>query len=136
MNKKCKDEIEAFLKEQNFDFDQYENFIEYLKSRGVIADNEISFTQKPLKRENLEKIYQEYINPIKRVSKQLNLTYKELAEQIGYSESGLKNAIFSGKTSNSLLKALELLVQNCELKRKLELQNEILKNLNINIKGF
>lgn len=37
--KEHKQDIENFLKEQSFDFKNYENFIEYIQFRGMINSN-------------------------------------------------------------------------------------------------
>ena len=48
-------------------------------------------------------------HPVVKTSKLLRLTYKELAEQIGYTESSLKTIVSKGQISEPLKKALELL---------------------------
>lgn len=46
---------------------------------------------------------------LKAFCKQRNLTYKELAEKIGMSEGGLKNALKQEYVSTQTAKAIELL---------------------------
>ena len=46
------------------------------------------------------------------VSKLLGLTYKELGEIIGYSESALTAAVVKDKISTPMIKAIELLLEN------------------------
>ena len=46
-------------------------------------------------------------NLIKSTCKELNLTYKQLSEAIGYSESAIKNAGV-GEASEPMKKAIEL----------------------------
>ncbi len=55
---------------------------------------------------NLKKLYDEYNNPIKKVSKILKITYKELEEKIGYKESAIKTIASSNKISEPIKKLL------------------------------
>ena len=71
-------------------------------------------------------------NLVKDTAKKLNLTYKELGELIGYSESALKAASSSGNISEQLTKSLELLLKNQEL----QLQNNEFIELKATIKKF
>ncbi len=57
-------------------------------------------------------------NLIKRVSKELNLTYKELGEKIGFTEGGIKNSISSGKISRQMEKSLLLLLKVAKLEKE------------------
>lgn len=69
-------------------------------------------------------------NIIKTTCKELNLTYKQLGELIGYSESALNNAARSEKISEPLTRAIELYKENLELKKELadfRLVKEILR---------
>ena len=71
-------------------------------------------------------------NIIKRVCKELGLTYKELGEKIGYSESAINNAAATGKISNQLNKAINLYLENIKLKKdlnKLQQLQSILRDL-------
>lgn len=70
-------------------------------------------------------------NLIKQTCKELNLTYKQLGEAIGYSESAIKNA-GSGEASEPMRKAIELYKETLNLKSKLE-KSEAFKN---NLKDF
>ena len=55
---------------------------------------------------------------VKRVSKELGLTYRELGEKIGYSESSLKKAVSEKKLPLQLKKSIELYLEILELKKK------------------
>jgi len=68
-------------------------------------------------------------NLIKKVCKELNLTYKQLGEAIGYSESAISNAAATGKISNQVKKAIELYLENLQLKQELEKYNQLKKLL-------
>lgn len=59
-------------------------------------------------------------NLIKTTCKELNLTYKQLGEAIGYSESALNNAARQEKISEPLKRAIELYLENLKLKQELE----------------
>ena len=65
------------------------------------------------------------IHLVKKVSKELGLTYKELGEAIGYSESNLRQSVYNNKISTQLKKALELYTETIQLKKKLEEVNEL-----------
>ena len=60
------------------------------------------------------------IHFVKKVSKELGITYKELAEKIGYSESNLRQSVYSNKLSLQLKKAIELYIETINLKKKVE----------------
>ena len=55
---------------------------------------------------------------VKKVSKELGLTYKELGEKIGYSEGALRGAVSTNQLSLQLKKALELYLEIVRLKEK------------------
>ena len=59
-------------------------------------------------------------NLIKRTCKQLGLTYKQLGELIGYSESALNNAARQDKISEPLTFAINLYLENLKLKEELK----------------
>ena len=59
------------------------------------------------------------IHLVKKVSKELGLTYKELGEKIGYSEGNLKRAVHDNRTTFQLEKAIELYLKNLKLEEKL-----------------
>ena len=68
-------------------------------------------------------------NIVKKVCKELGITYKELGERIGYSESAIKMAGSTNKVSEPLKKAIELYLENLELKKQLEHSNKIKQTL-------
>jgi len=68
-------------------------------------------------------------NIVKHTAKALGMTYKQLGEAIGYSEGGLKNAITTDKVSEPLQKAIELYLENLELKKKIEVAEQFKTNL-------
>lgn len=59
-------------------------------------------------------------NLIKKTCKELGLTYRELGERIGYSESALNNASRQDKISDPLTFAINLYLENLKLKEELE----------------
>lgn len=59
-------------------------------------------------------------NLIKQTCKELGLTYRELGELIGYSESAINNASRQAKISEPLTKAILLYRENLELKKELQ----------------
>ena len=68
-------------------------------------------------------------NIVKKVCKELGITYKQLGEKIGYSEGALKTAASTGKVSEPLKKAIELYLENLELEKELNKLTEVKKTL-------
>ena len=58
-------------------------------------------------------------NIIKTTCKELNLTYKQLGEAIGYSEAAVKAAIAKNEISEPMKKAIELYLENLKLQQEL-----------------
>ena len=67
----------------------------------------------------MQEMYLLKTNIIKRVCYELGLTYKQLGEAIGYSESTLNNAARQEKISEPLKRAVELYLENLKLKQEL-----------------
>lgn len=59
-------------------------------------------------------------NLIKKTCKELGLTYKQLGEKIGYSESTLNRNAHTGEISKPLTFAINLYLENLKLKEELE----------------
>jgi len=68
-------------------------------------------------------------NIVKKVCKELGLTYKELGEKIGYSEGALKMAVQRNNISPQMEKAIQLYLKTIELKKELEEFQELKKLL-------
>jgi len=63
------------------------------------------------------------IHLVKRVSKELGLTYKELGAEIGYSESTLRKSVSENRITLQLKKAIELYLKTLEFeKEKIEIK--------------
>ena len=60
------------------------------------------------------------VHLVKRVSKELGLTYKELGEKIGYTESNLRRSVSKNQLSGQLKKAIELYLEIVKLKKNEE----------------
>lgn len=58
-------------------------------------------------------------NLIKKTCKELNITYKQLGELVGYSESAINNASRQEKISEPLTRAIELYTENLKLRKEL-----------------
>jgi len=67
-------------------------------------------------------------NLIKQTCKNLGLTYKELGNAIGVKESTLNKLASTGEISEQIRKAIELYLENQQLKKKLN-DVETLKRL-------
>jgi len=59
------------------------------------------------------------IHLVKKVSKELGLTYKELGEKIGYSESSLRKTVSNNTVSSQLRTAIQLYLDNLKLKEEI-----------------
>lgn len=59
-------------------------------------------------------------NLIKQTCKELNLTYKQLGEMIGYGDGAVKNAASSNNISQTMAHAIEMLKRIKELEARLE----------------
>jgi len=68
------------------------------------------------------------VHLVKRVSKELGLTYRELGEAIGYTESNLRKSVSENRLSLPLQKALELYLENQKVK-ELKEERENLKDI-------
>ena len=66
---------------------------------------------------------------IKKVSKELGLTYKELGEKIGYSESNLRRSVSQKQMSIQLQKAIEMFLKIKELEKELKNTNKLKSTL-------
>ena len=70
---------------------------------------------------------------IKQTTKRLNLTYKELGEKIGYSESAIKASIAKNEISLQMETAIKMLLEieslKAELKEYADLKNSLKKAL-------
>jgi len=69
------------------------------------------------------------IHLVKKVSKQLGLTYRELGKAIGYSEGTLRRAVSKNEMSSQLKKAIELYLENIKLKENKEEIKKVLSSL-------
>ena len=65
------------------------------------------------------------IHLVKKVSKELGLTYKKLGEEIGYSEGALRGAVSTNQMSPQLKKALELYLEIRRLREKEKNTDEV-----------
>ena len=66
-------------------------------------------------------------NIIKQVCKDLHLTYKKLAYEIGYKPDTINKSASTGKISEQLNKAIEMYLENLRLKEELK-EFTIMKN--------
>jgi len=64
-------------------------------------------------------------NIIKRTCKELGLTYKQLGEAIGYKPDTVNKALSTGKVSDPMQRAIELYLENLELKKQLKDYNQL-----------
>ena len=69
------------------------------------------------------------LNIVKQTAKELGLTYRQLADEIGYKEGALKNAMTTDKVSEPMKKAIDLYLENLQLKSKLQNTNNFKQQL-------
>lgn len=67
-------------------------------------------------------------NIVKKVCRELGLTYRELGERIGVSETTLKSIASTDKVSLQIQKAIELYMETVRLKKEAE-RIEVVKKL-------
>ena len=71
------------------------------------------------------------VHLVKRVSKELGLTYKELGEEIGYSESTLRKSVSEDRLTQQLKKAIELYLRTLEFEKDRKEIESIKENIRI-----
>ena len=76
------------------------------------------------------------IHLVKKVSKELGVTYKELADEIGYTEASLKKSVYDNKISSQLKKSIELYLRNLKLEKELTEMQEMKNKVGTFIKYF
>ena len=69
------------------------------------------------------------VHLVKRVSKELGLTYKELGEEIGYSESTLRKSVSENRITLQLEKAIELYLKTLEFEKERKEIKKIKENI-------
>jgi len=74
------------------------------------------------------------VHLVKKVSKELGLTYKELGERIGYTEGNLKRAVHDNRVTLQLQTAIRLYLKNLELEKKLNEVDEMKSQIKTFIK--
>lgn len=99
------------------DIERRNDFKKFALDCGMFNPNVKWFERTFGKKTNIIALYKKLDHPIKRASKILGLEYKELAEKIGYSERGLKNAVVKDEISKPMERALELLIEVERYKR-------------------
>lgn len=67
-------------------------------------------------------------NYIKKIAKELNMTYRELGEAIGVSDTTLASSVSNDKVSTQIATSLKLLTENIRLKKEID----SLKNKDLN----
>ena len=69
------------------------------------------------------------VHLVKKVSKELGLTYKELGEKIGYSESTLRKSVSENRITLQLKKAIELYLKTLEFEKDRKEMEMIKENI-------
>jgi predicted transcriptional regulator len=76
----------------------------------------------------------EEVHLVKRVSKELGMTYRELGEKIGYTESNLRKSVSQNTISSQLEKAIKLYIRIIELEKEVEDTKKSKEEIKENIK--
>ncbi|EOW3826075.1 hypothetical protein ACOW6H_000805 [Campylobacter coli] len=79
-----------------------------------------------------EKMAEEKENIVKKTCKELGLTYRQLGELIGFGEEAISKAARTENISTQMQKALDLYLENIDLKEKLKVLDtlsDIIKQL-------
>jgi len=95
--------------------DSYHNRQKLIEKKELVENISKSF--------NIESrhLYNElYPNIIKQVCKDLSLTYKKLASEIGYKPDTINKSASTGKVSEQLQRAIEMYLENLKLKYELK----------------
>ena len=111
------------------DIERRNDFKKFALDCGMFNPNVKWFERTFGTKANIIALYKKLDHPIKRTSKILGLEYKELAEKIGYSERGLKNAILRDELSLPMKKAITLLVEKEQYKKRCEILENKLKKI-------
>jgi predicted transcriptional regulator len=69
------------------------------------------------------------VHLVKRISKELGLTYRELGEEIGYTESTLRKSVSENRITLQLKKAIELYLKTLEFEKDRKEMEKIKDNL-------
>ena len=69
-------------------------------------------------------------NVIKEICKELNITYKKLADEIGYEEPTIRTLASKGQITSQLARTIQLYKENIELKKKLDVLKQLKEVLN------
>lgn len=69
------------------------------------------------------------VNPIKNTCRELNLTYKQLGEAIGYGEGAIKNSASTGNISEPMAHAIKMYKRILELERDIADSEAVKENL-------
>ena len=69
------------------------------------------------------------VHLVKRVSKELGLTYKELGEEIGYTESTLRKSVSENRITLQLKKAIELYLKTLKFEEDRKEMEAIKENI-------
>ena len=70
------------------------------------------------------------VHLVKKVSKDLGITYKELADNIGYTEANLKRSVSTNQLSKQLQTSIELYLKTIKLEKEIEDTNQLKQLLN------
>jgi len=69
------------------------------------------------------------VHLVKKVSKELGMTYKELGKEIGYSESTLRKSVSENRITIQLEKAIELYLKTLEFQKDRNELEKIKENI-------
>lgn len=91
-----------------------------------LIENTISYTNSSFTKDDVLNWYNN-LNLIKRACVELQLTYREFGEKVGFGEGAIKNAAATGKISDQLKRAIEMYLEIQKLTKENQKFREIQK---------
>lgn len=111
-------------------FDYFSKDSKYYKFKKLLIERKEFVTEfASAFRLDAEPLYKEIENIVKNTCKEFGLTYKQLGEKIGVSESTLLSIASTGKISKQIETAIELYKKTIELEEKLANSEKIKETL-------
>lgn len=114
-----KEVIDEFFVQKGIKTDENE-FRKYLFDINMLNPKANFIDRVFITKANIKLHLEKFHNPIKNTANLLGLTYKEIAEMIGYSEETIKSSAKKRSASEPMKKALELVKEIYELKKELQ----------------
>lgn len=119
-SKELKELAKWAMDEKGLNQQECDDFVEYCQERGLLNPNTTITTTVLNTKLNWEKLFKENSHFVRKISKLLKLTYKELADLTGYSEGAFRNAVNKNELSAPMEKSLQMLLKISKLEREIQ----------------